>query len=254
MRQEQDLATFGGWRGGFCMSLYRTGPLTLFYSNMVFSERRFYCGSGDIIHLTIWLLSNISWSNRKSNDLKNALKSFYQIYPIFIQKYTIFMQKFCYQICSTFKQKSYYQMYLIFIQKSCYQIYILIPYWMLRPSVCLWFCPSVILFVRYRNHFPVVQFQNQAHFRNPHGTGQVFKTIWVTAGASFFFVATAPCGAPRAPQIIIIVIFSFLFLRFPNGSPKVALLPWRVREIPPKAGVLLVYIYMCIQINTCRGY
>ena len=28
---------------------------------------------------------------------------------------------------------------------------------------------SVILFVRYRNHFPVVQFQNQAHIRNPHG-------------------------------------------------------------------------------------
>ena len=42
---------------------------------------------------------------------------------------------------------------------------------------------SVILSVRYRNHFPVVQFQNQAYTWNPHGTGQVFKTIWGTAGA-----------------------------------------------------------------------
>jgi len=49
-------------------------------------------------------------------------------------------------------------------------------------SLCLWFCLSV----RYRNHFPVVQFQNQAHIWNPHGTGQVFKTIW---GFIFFFIA-----------------------------------------------------------------
>ena len=41
---------------------------------------------------------------------------------------------------------------------------------------------SVILSVRYRNHFPVVRFQNQAHIWNPHGTGQVFKTIWGAAG------------------------------------------------------------------------
>ena len=78
------------------------------------------------------------------------------------------------------------------------------------PSVC----DSVILSVRYRNHFPVVQFQNQAHIWdpydpaevlkpwalqvphfpvvrfqnqahiwNPHGTGHVFKTIWGAAGA-----------------------------------------------------------------------
>ena len=43
--------------------------------------------------------------------------------------------------------------------------------------------PSVILSVRYKNHFPVVQFQNQAHILNPHGTGHVFK----------------PFGAPQAP-------------------------------------------------------
>ena len=41
---------------------------------------------------------------------------------------------------------------------------------------------SVILFVCYRNHFPVVGFQNQAHIWNPHGTGHVFKTIWGAAG------------------------------------------------------------------------
>ena len=41
---------------------------------------------------------------------------------------------------------------------------------------------SVILFVRYRNHFPVVQSQNQAHIWNLRGTGQVFKTMWGAAG------------------------------------------------------------------------
>ena len=35
----------------------------------------------------------------------------------------------------------------------------------------------VCLFVRYRNYLPVVQFQNQAHIRNPHGPAEVFKTI-----------------------------------------------------------------------------
>ena len=44
-------------------------------------------------------------------------------------------------------------------------IYIIIRYW-------------VCLFVRYRNHLTVVQFQNQAHIRNPHGTSKVCKTIW----------------------------------------------------------------------------
>ena len=53
---------------------------------------------------------------------------------------------------------------------------------------------SVILFVRYRNHFPVVQFQNQAHIRNPHDTGQVYKTI---QGA-----ADAPERVPLAPQFL----------------------------------------------------
>ena len=42
-------------------------------------------------------------------------------------------------------------------------------------------CPSVILSVRYRNHFSVVRFQNQAHNWNSHGTGHVFKTIFSIA-------------------------------------------------------------------------
>ena len=49
--------------------------------------------------------------------------------------------------------------------------YILYTNTVLDGSVIL----SVILFVPYRNHFPVVQFQNQAHIRNTHGPGQVYK-------------------------------------------------------------------------------
>ena len=53
----------------------------------------------------------------------------------------------------------------------------------------------VILFVRYKNNFPVVQFQNQAHIWNPRGTGHVFKTIWGAAGArNFFFFIAAEGG------------------------------------------------------------
>ena len=44
------------------------------------------------------------------------------------------------------------------------------------------------LFVRYRNHFPVVQFQNQAHIWNPHGKGQDFKTIWGAAGSPIIII------------------------------------------------------------------
>ena len=93
---------------------------------------------------------------------------------------------------------------------------------------------SVILFVRYRNHFPVVQFQNQVHIRNPHGTGQVFKTIWDAEGTPIVFhfidaeggVSCRPrWGTPSAP-----FFFSFSF-------PKVAPLPRRAKEIPPKPGI-----------------
>ena len=60
--------------------------------------------------------------------------------------------------------------------------------------------PSVILSVRYRNHFPVVQFQNQAHIWNPRGTDHVFKTIWGARGTSIFFYHRPQWGAPGAPN------------------------------------------------------
>ena len=64
-----------------------------------------------------------------------------------------------------------------------------------------WVILSVCLSVRYRNHFPVVQFQNQAHILNPHGTGQVYKTIWGAEGAPNF--GRPFQGAPAAPQIVL---------------------------------------------------
>ena len=36
---------------------------------------------------------------------------------------------------------------------------------------------SVTLSVRYRNNFPVVQFQNQAHIWNPYDPAEVLKTM-----------------------------------------------------------------------------
>ena len=63
---------------------------------------------------------------------------------------------------------------------------------------------SVILPVRYRNHFPVVRFQNQAHIWNPHGTGHIFKTIWGAEGTPNFGGLWRPFqGLPGAPQMIL---------------------------------------------------
>ena len=76
----------------------------------------------------------------------------------------------------------------------------------------------MILFVRYRNHFPVVRFQNQAHIWNHHGTGH----DWVN-------YADAPTGAPRrpnygvpmAPQIILFHSFTAAVGGgFPNGHRR----------------------------------
>ena len=64
---------------------------------------------------------------------------------------------------------------------------------------------SVILFVRYRNHFPVVQFQNQAHIWNPHGTGHVFKTIWGAEGTPILFLSPPKAsGAPFLSPVCIL--------------------------------------------------
>ena len=88
-------------------------------------------------------------------------------------------------------------------------IYILIPYWM---AVSLQYSCAV----RYRNHFPVVRFQNQAHIWNPHGTGHVFKTIWGALGTPIFFyrhrkrrklkprAGRPKYGAPMAPRFFFL--------------------------------------------------
>ena len=55
------------------------------------------------------------------------------------------------------------------------------------------------MFVRYRNHFPVVQFQKYAHIRNPRDPTEVFKTIWGSVGAPIFssFIAAEGNGFPN---------------------------------------------------------
>ena len=106
--------------------------------------------------------------------------------------------------------------------------------------------PSVILSVRYRNHFPVVQFQNQGHIRNPHGTGQVFKIMGRRR--------RPPKGVPMAPETWgAIGTPNFLILLPPpkavqmgaagtlKASPK-APFPRRASEVPSKAGVSRVLL------------
>ena len=102
----------------------------------------------------------------------------------------------------------------------------------------------MILSVRYRNDFPVVQFQNQAHIRNPHGTGQVFKTIWApqaapergTGGAPIFFLFLNRRRSRRKlpPQVgrpwrLKFFCLSFTFYRRPRR-----LVPKWVPEAPPQ--------------------
>ena len=65
----------------------------------------------------------------------------------------------------------------------------------------------MILFVRCRNHFPVAQFQNQAHIRNPHGTGQVFNTIWSALGAPIFLLSAPKTVLAAAPSGLNLVKF-----------------------------------------------
>ena len=83
----------------------------------------------------------------------------------------------------------------------------------------------VILFVRYRNHLPVAQFQNQARIRNPHETGQVFKTIIFF----LYYIIVLYLGRRHLK-----IFFSFTAV---EGTT-----PRRAREIPLKAGVSRVII------------
>jgi len=90
---------------------------------------------------------------------------------------------------------------------------------------------SMILSVRYRNHFPVVQFQNQAHIWNPRGTGHVFKTIWGAPNSFLLFYRRrrrrkltprpGPPGAPNmlmAPQIFYIFFSYYSFTAAEGGG------------------------------------
>ena len=59
----------------------------------------------------------------------------------------------------------------------------------------------VRLFVRYRNYFPVVKFQNYTHIRNPHGPAEVVRPFGVLKAPNLFFNAAggSPNGAPKVP-------------------------------------------------------
>ena len=84
--------------------------------------------------------------------------------------------------------------------------------------------PSVILSVRYRNHFPVVQFQNQAHIWNPYDPAEVFKTMGAAGARNM--------GRHRRPNI------------FKLSYAKLFILPI--------AGVVYSFtIYLCIYL--CIG-
>ena len=91
--------------------------------------------------------------------------------------------------------------------------------------MALWFC----LFVRYRNHYPVVLFQNQAHIQNPHGMGQAFKTF--APNYSFFLSPpkAADSAAPSwAPQIFV----PYFLLPL----PKVAVFQMGAEGVAPPEG------------------
>ena len=66
---------------------------------------------------------------------------------------------------------------------------------------------SVCLFVRYRNLFPIVQFQNQAHIQNPHDPAEICKTMGRRRHPKFSFLSfyrrrrrLFPKWAPMAPS------------------------------------------------------
>ena len=79
----------------------------------------------------------------------------------------------------------------------------------------------MILFVRYRNHFSVLQFQNLADIRNPYDPAEVLRPSGVAAGAPIFCII-------------------FFYGHRPEwGAPNITfLLP------PPKAAVSRVF-YIC---------
>ena len=57
---------------------------------------------------------------------------------------------------------------------------------------------SVCLFVRCRNHLPVVQFQNETHIRNPHGPAEVLRSFGALKVPQIFIFTAAEDGTPGA--------------------------------------------------------
>ena len=86
----------------------------------------------------------------------------------------------------------------------------------------------VRLSVRYRNHFPVFQFQNQAHIWNPRGTGHIFKTIWGAEVDPIFFLLfyrrrrrrklTPRPGRLRRPNLFLFFSSRFSFTAAEGGG------------------------------------
>ena len=78
--------------------------------------------------------------------------------------------------------------------------------------MALWLCHSVILFVRYRNYFPVVQFQNKAHIRNPHDPVEVSKTMGAAGARNM--------GRRGRPNFFFLFFLLPLLKAVANGRPR----------------------------------
>ena len=139
------------------------------------------------------------------------------IYEIFlhIHTYIMYIQKYS-SAPKTLLMKNVLESCYTYIYIYTYLYTISIFYIIIRYWVCL--------FVRYRNHLPVVQFQNQAQIRNPHGTTEVFKTIWGRRWRPLK-------GAPIGTRIIFLTPLKAVDSAVPNFIYFFILLP------PPKAVV-----------------
>ena len=92
----------------------------------------------------------------------------------------------------------YYIIYMVFILflsqgKRLYD-HFSIHKWIICKLIRYWVCLSVC----YRNHLPLVQFQNEAHIQNSHGEAEVWRPF-----VFIYFFAAAEGGTPggRAKDI-----------------------------------------------------
>ena len=111
---------------------------------------------------------------------------------------------------------------------------------------------SVILFVRYRNHFPVVQFQNQAHsesswhgssFYNHLGHRRRPKFGVLHVPQVLFYIYRRRRRRKLPPQLFIITLLFYRRRRrrFPKWVPKA---PPEGKENPAEGGCF-ASIYVC---------